>query len=141
MSNADSAREDLQIRQRIADQHAAICRKDVAGVMSHYADDAVIFNVKPPFQTRNRAGWREIWETSLAHFPSSFSTETKDLQIVVSGSLAIAHYLYRFTGLPGKQSWIRNTAAYRNFAGQWLIVHEHYSVPFNPETSKAVFEF
>jgi ketosteroid isomerase-like protein len=39
---------------------------------------------------------------------------------------------------PAMQTWIRNTGGYRRIQGRWQIVHEHCSVPFNPETSKAV---
>jgi ketosteroid isomerase-like protein len=40
--------------------------------------------------------------------------------------------------MPG-QTWIRDTAIYRRNEGKWQIDHEHYSVPFDPETSRAVF--
>jgi len=132
---------EQEIRNGIADKHRAICRKDVDGIMSNYADDAVIFNVKPPFQMSGRHDWQQVWETSLSHFPSSFTIETKNLQVKISGDLAVAHYLYRFAGLPGKQSWIRNTAVYQRRGSHWRMAHEHHSVPFDPETSKAVFEF
>jgi ketosteroid isomerase-like protein len=52
--------------------------------------------------------------------------------------LAVAHYLARFTGLPGEPFWIRVTAVYRRVEGKWKIVHEHSSVPFDPETLRAV---
>ena len=141
MNDETRGRAEQEIRDQIADQQRAICRKDVAGIMAHYADDAVIFNVKPPFQIGGRRDWQQVWQTSLAHFPASFAMETKNLQVAISGDLAVAHYWYRFAGLPGKQSWIRNTAVYRRVGSKWRIVHEHNSVPFDPETSKAVFEF
>lgn len=109
--------------------------------MANYAEDAVIFNVKPPFQIAGRREWEEVWQTSLAHFPATFAMEAKNLQVTIGGDLAVARYLYRFGGLPGKQSWIRNTSIYKRIENGWRIVHEHHSVPFDPETSKAVFEF
>jgi uncharacterized protein YndB with AHSA1/START domain/ketosteroid isomerase-like protein len=130
-----------EIRDLIAQQYSAICRKDVAGIMANYADDAVIFNVRPPFQIAGCSEWEQVWQASLAHFPASFAMEMKNLRVTVSGHLAVAHYWYRFTGLPGKPSWIRNTAIYQRAGSDWRMVHEHHSVPFDPETSKAVFEF
>ena len=106
--------------------------------MAHYAVEVVVFNVKPPFQTRGAKDWRREWETSLSHFTASFGMETHDLAVMVSGDLALAHCQWQFTGLPG-QSWIRDTAIYQRNLGKWQIVHEHDSVPFDPETSKAVF--
>lgn len=44
--------DEARIRQLIADEASAICAKDVDCIMAHYAPDVVIFEVKPPFQTR-----------------------------------------------------------------------------------------
>jgi ketosteroid isomerase-like protein len=139
MRNTDSG-DEAEIRRCMVDQQRAVCAKDVDGIMAHYAAEVVVFNVKPPFQTRGTEDWRRAWETSLAHFPASFAMETRDFSITVRGELALAHYLVRFTGLPGDQTWIRTTAVFERNEGKWLIVHEHNSVPFNPETSRAVFE-
>jgi ketosteroid isomerase-like protein len=132
-----ASRDQAEIRRLIADQQKAVCAKDIGGIMAHYAAEVVVFNVKPPFQTRSAKDWRREWETSLSHFPSSFGTEMRDLTITLSCDLALAHCIWRFTGMPG-QTWIRDTAIYKRKQGKWRIVHEHYSVPFDPET-KAVF--
>jgi len=99
--------------------------------------------VKPPFQTTGADAWRRTWEASLPYFPDSFQTEMRDLSLTVSGDLALAHWLFRFTGMeqdhPVMQTWIRITAGYRRIRGKWQIVHEHASVPFNPQTAQAVF--
>jgi ketosteroid isomerase-like protein len=140
MSNSASAsRYEQEIRQVIADQQSAICQKNIDRILAGYAEEAVVFNVKPPFQIRDQSAWRHEWESSLAHFPASFGCETKDVKIIANGDIAVAHYLYRFTGMPFDPSWIRNTVVYRNLRGRWLIVHEHGSLPFDPETSKVVF--
>ena len=141
MNDEERSSAEQEVRDLIAQLHRAICRKDVAGIMANYANDAVIFNVKPPFQIAGRSDWEQVWRTSLAHFPASFAMETKDLEVQLSGDLAVVHYLYRFSGLPGKQSWIRITGVYQRTGSHWRIVHEHHSVPFDPETSMAVFEF
>ena len=39
-----------------------------------------------------------MWEACLPCFPSSFQTETRDLTIVVNGDVALAYWLWRFTG-------------------------------------------
>ena len=140
-NSALDSRSEQEIRQVIADQQRAICQKNIDLIVARYADEAVVFNVKPPFQIRDKSAWRHEWENSLAHFPASFASETKDLKIIANGDMAVAHYLYRFTGLPFDPSWIRNTAVYRKIDGRWLIVHEHGSLPFDPETSKAVFAY
>ena len=45
---------EAEIRQLIADQQLAICTKDINQIMSRYAIEAVFFDVKPPFQTKQK---------------------------------------------------------------------------------------
>ncbi|MBW4597288.1 MAG: nuclear transport factor 2 family protein [Brasilonema angustatum HA4187-MV1] len=133
---------EVQIRQLIADQQRAICAKDVDQIMSRYATEIIVFDVKPPFQTQGKVAWRQVWEECLPCFPNSFEIETRDLKITVSEDLAIAHWLFRFTGTedhPAMQTWMRVTAVCHKNQGNWQILHEHLSIPFDPHTSQAAF--
>jgi ketosteroid isomerase-like protein len=133
---------EAEIRQLISDQQHAICTKDVDQIMSRYANEVIIFDVKPPFQTQGKEAVRQLWEDCLPYFPDSFEMETRDLTITVNDGLATAHWLFRFKGEqdhPAMQMWMRATAVCQKNQGDWQISHEHISVPFNPETSQAVF--
>lgn len=133
---------EAQIRQLIADEQRAICAKDVDQIMSRYATEVVIFDVKPPFQIKGKDAFRQVWEECFPYFPDTFEIETRDLNITVSGTLAVAHWLFRFTGAedhPAMQTWMRVTAVCQKNQDNWQILHEHISVPFDPETSKAAF--
>lgn len=134
---------EAQIRQLIADQQHAICTKNVEQIMSYYANEFIVFNVTPPFQIKGKEAYRQVWEACLPYFPDSFGIETRDLSISVSSELAVAHWLSHFTGMKpnhsAMQTWMRITAVYQKNQGNWQIVHEHNSVPFDPETSQAAF--
>lgn len=133
---------EAQIRQLIADQQQAICTKNVDQIMSRYTAEVIIFDVIPPFQTKGKAAIRQTWEACLPCFPDSFEMETRDLTIIVNDNLAVAHWLFRFTAQedhPAMQTWIRVTAVCQKHQDNWQIVHEHPSVPFDPETSQAAF--
>jgi len=134
--------DEAQIQQLIADQQRAICTKDVDQIMTRYAAEAIVFDVKPPFQTKGQEAVRHTWEACLPYFPDSFEIETRDLNITANDDLAAAHWLFRFIGTvdhPAMQTWMRVTAVCRKNGGNWKILHEHISVPFDPETSKAAF--
>lgn len=134
---------EAQIRQLIAAQQRAICTKNLEQIMSHYASEVIVFDVKLPFQTKGKKPFRQVWKTSLPCMPASSGTETWDLSINVSGGLGLAHWISRFTGIdpdhPAAQMWLRVTAGYQRYEDGWQIVHEHVSVPFDPETAQAVF--
>ncbi|ACC80737.1 YybH family protein [Nostoc punctiforme] len=132
-----------QIRQLIADQQEAICAKDVARIVSNYATEVIIFDIKPPFQTHGKEALRQVWSECLPYFPDSFEIETRDLNITVNDDLAVAHWLSHFTSIevdhPAMQTWMRITAVCQRHQDEWQILHEHISVPFDPHTSQAVF--
>jgi len=96
-----STHDESQIHQLIEAQARAISVKDVDAVMAPYAADAVIFDCKPPFQTRGADAWRRIWEECLPYFPASFGIERRDVRIIVNGDMAVA------TGSSASQGWQR----------------------------------
>lgn len=141
-NTATGTASEVEIRQLISNQQRAICAKDIDQIMSRYTPEAVIFDVKPPFQTKGKDAIRQLWEDALPCFPDSFAMETRDLTIIMNDNLATAHWLFRFQGQPdhpATQMWMRATAVCQKNQGNWQILHEHVSVPLNPETSQAVF--
>uniref|UniRef100_A0A832M3J9 DUF4440 domain-containing protein n=1 Tax=Oscillatoriales cyanobacterium SpSt-402 TaxID=2282168 RepID=A0A832M3J9_9CYAN len=133
--------QEAEIRQLVAAQQRAICTKDVEQIMSRYANEIVIFDVKPPFQTQGKEAVRQLWEDCLPFFPDASEMETRDLTITTNDEIATAHWLFRLKGEqdhPAMQMWMRATAVCQKRQGTWQILHEHISVPFNPETSQGV---
>lgn len=133
---------EVEIRQLIADQQHAICSKDLDQIMARYADGIIIFDVKPPFQTKGREAVRQLWDEALPCFPESLEMETRDLTITVNDNLATAHWLFHFKSgqsHPATQMWMRATAVCQKQQGTWKILHEHISVPFDPSNAQAVF--
>ncbi len=127
----------------IAELFRAISSKDLDRLLALYAPEAVAFDVKPPLQIKGAANWRAQWAECMPYLPDGFTVETRDLTVMVSHDLALAHWLWHFVGMPlehpASQTWMRATSGYRKVGGLWKIVHEHHSVPFDPMTSQAVF--
>lgn len=133
--------QEAEIRQLVAAQQRAICTKDLDQIMSRYANEIVIFDVKPPIQTKGKEAVRQLWEDCLPYFPESFGMETQHLTVTVNDNLATAHWLFHLTGEqdhPATQMWMRATAVCQQKDGKWQILHEHISVPFYPATNQAI---
>ncbi len=134
--------DEVQIQQLIINQSNAICTKDVSRIMANYADDVVLFDVKPPFQIKGKEALHQMWENCLPYMPTASGTEKRDLRMMVSGDLAIAHWIFRFTGIEHNHAaaamWFRVTTSCQRRNDKWQIVHEHLSFPFDPETSQAI---
>lgn len=136
------AGEKAEIRQLIHDFFTALEAKNIERMLSFYASEAIMFDVKAPFQTKGAIAWKHTWEACIDYFPETFKVETKDMHISANENLAFSHYLFRFTTKqdhPAAQTWMRATGCYKKVQGKWKILHEHASVPFNPHTLQAQF--
>ena len=127
------------IRELIDDWSKALCEKNLDRLMSHYSSDVVVFDIKPPLSIKGVEQWRKQWELCFPHFPSSFEIEFKDLIVHVDGNVAFAFWNWRFNGDFPMKTWFRATVGFKRENDRWLIVHEHASLPFDPQTSKVVF--
>jgi ketosteroid isomerase-like protein len=134
--------EKAEIRQLIRDFFAALEAKNIDRMLTFYTAEAIMYDVKLPFQTKGAIAWRHTWEACIDYFPETFAVETTDMHIQANEHIAFAHYLFRFTTKvdhPAAQTWMRATSCYKKISGKWKIVHEHGSVPFNPHTLQAMF--
>lgn len=143
ITEAAPTKNEALIRNLITAWQNALCARDLDRLMSLYAGDVTLFDVKPPFQTQGATAVRQLWEECLPCFPDTFSFETRDLHIFAGEDVALAHWLFRLTGPdehhPALQTWMRVTVGYEKRDGHWQIIHDHVSVPFDPETSLAAF--
>ncbi len=83
-----------------------------------------------------RAARANIARTSSAGSHRSkvrFGFEFKDLRIAPGEGAAFCHYLALVSGArPGGRTsgyWVRGTTCFEQRDGQWLVTHEHISMP------------
>ncbi len=133
--------DEAEIRGMIANWSAALEAKDVDGLTAHYLPDTVLFDAIPPYKTVGKDAIRAVWESCLPYFPAQFKSEHRDVNVHVSGDLAVVHAVHHMIPTPADdptgQTWIRVTVCYRRIDGQWKVVHEHVSIPFNPMDNQA----
>jgi ketosteroid isomerase-like protein len=80
-------------------------------------------------------------EQWFASFHGPIGYETRDVRVTAGDDVAFAHFTYRVSGTlaSGEElgMWNRATLCFRKIDGKWRIMHEHDSVPFDPETGLA----
>jgi uncharacterized protein (TIGR02246 family) len=131
-----TAQDEADIRRLIAAWSRALEAKDIGGLTADYAPDAVLFDAIPPYKTVGVNNIRKVWHSCLPYFPDEFKSEHRDITVHVDGDVAFVHCLHHFVPTPADHpsgmTWMRVTACYRRIQGQWKVVHEHVSIPFNP---------
>lgn len=121
------------LRQMIADWSAAARRRDYDGVLAHHAPDILMFDVPPPFQSEGLEAYRRTWDLFFGSMADPPRFDFSNVRVTVGENLAFAtahgRCLYKqeagsVTDLP-----FRLTMCFQKRGGEWLIVHEHHSVP------------
>ena len=136
------AKDEADIRALEGRFVAAFKAKDVNAIMACYVADPnmVVFDVGTPRQFNGAVGYKKDWESYLAAYPGPWDNTISDLEVVTGGDVGYGHNVQTasFTDKDGKKmdSIVRVTDGYKKVNGQWLIAHEHVSVPIDMATMK-----
>lgn len=131
--------EETRIRAVLEGHARALHERNAARAVSHYAPDAVLFDVAPPLRQQRRDlgalldEWFATWKGPVGY-------EGRDLRIVVGAGVAFSTSLQRLHGerTDGERTdvWLRATYGFRKDGGDWVIAAEHLSVPFYMDGSE-----
>ena len=125
-------------------QSEAMRTKDIDRLMSLYSPDVIYFDVVPPLQYAGAAALRSRFLEWFDGWKGSFGMEVRDLNILASEDIAVAHWLSRASGTltSGQKagSWVRATSCCQWSNQRWLITHEHISWPVDLNSRSAVMD-
>jgi uncharacterized protein (TIGR02246 family) len=129
----DESADETAIRKLIEEWAAAVRRKDMEGILRNQAQDIVMFDVPPPFESRGREAYAATWGTFFRCAPEPVVFDIRRLEIFAGDEVAFAVALMRCvdTKPDGRDVDLdfRLTVGLRKRAGRWTVVHEHHSVP------------
>jgi len=125
--------EDASVRERVETLAQAIRDKDVDALMTHYAPDVIVYDVMPPLDVQGAAAYRKNFERWFASMEGPIGYEMTDMRLSMSESHAMCHCKSHITGTRknGEKAdyWVRVTTFLQQANGQWLVGHEHVSMP------------
>lgn len=114
--------------------------KDLDGLMSNIADDIVSYEHDAPLQHTGVDSVREVCKQGLETSSGQVGWDVPDLTVIARGDIAVAWGLNRMTAeAPDGQlaeSWSRGTRVFQQRNGQWMLIHQHHSYPYNPTTGE-----
>lgn len=123
---------------------AAFNAGDVDSIMQNYIPDKsfVLFDVVPREEYLGADIYRAAWVDMFSRFKGRPKITIMDLGIVVDGNAGFGYSFMRVTGTDKQghpvDRTVRVTDGYRKVSGNWLIAHEHISVPVDFATGKLV---
>ncbi|HVJ14174.1 MAG TPA: nuclear transport factor 2 family protein [Polyangiaceae bacterium] len=138
-----SGRSEEAAIERVIDQMVlAIRTGNVEALISLCAPEIATFDMVPPLRHDGREALRKLWADALAAYERPLDYEVNQLEIIAGSDVAICRSLNRFggsrKGADPVVNWLCSTICLRKIDGQWKIVHEHTSVPFDMRSGKAL---
>ncbi len=135
---------EADVRKLIESWEKAASAGNLEAIMSHYAPEVIAYDAIMALQFKGIEAYRKHWQMCLSMCSGPMTFKMHDLHIGAGDDIAFSHSLNNCGGTDkeGKShsSWMRVSSAYRQTNGQWRIVHEHFSAPFDPESGKALFD-
>lgn len=137
-----SSEHEEAIRQLVQERVDAVRAKDVGPLVARPVDDVVLFDALPPLMSRGRASLNGTTQSWFDGYASDIGYEVSDLEIRADDRLGFCSFAYHVSGTlqSGDEvdMWVRATLCCERVEGSWRIVHDHESVPFDPQTGQAV---
>ena len=131
------------IRTLEASFAAAVRAKDIDKIMAKYtvSEVLVVFDVNSPRQYTGWQACKEHWQKFLAVCKDAPTMRISELRIYGGAGYAYSHSIQHFACTTQQDKKLdlilRVTDGYANFGGDWLIAHEHVSVPVDLTTGQA----
>jgi ketosteroid isomerase-like protein len=122
----------------------AVNRSDLQGIADCYSNDILAFDAAQTLEFPGKAAYMQHWENCLVMMGSNhnFNITTRQ-QFVDHRSAFVSGLAYcSCTTEDGQEqgAWTRFTQTLLCTDGEWAIVHEHFSMPFDMATGKALME-
>ena len=140
-SGADGGTAEHELRDLHERWFEATAAKDLDALMASIDEHVVSYEHEAPLQLTTLAGVREACARGLEAGGESVEWTVPDLRILVRDDLAVTWGLNRVRGDgpdgTAFEMWSRGTRVFRKRDGRWTMVHQHLSVPLDPETGAA----
>ena len=121
------------LRRRIDALAQAIRAKSLDQLLTFYDRDVEVFDVRASLNVPGAAAYRNNLEQWFESFEGPLGFELHNLRIAAGEGAGFCHYLALVTGARpgGRRSgyWVRGTTCFERREGEWLVTHEHISMP------------
>ncbi|MEV5750861.1 nuclear transport factor 2 family protein [Actinoallomurus sp. NPDC052308] len=134
--------DEAKIKQHVEKIIEGIRAKDLEGLERLYSTDVVSFDIDPPLQHVGVAAKLKNWANVFTFF-QEVNYEVRDLAVTAGEDVAFGHGFGRLSGTLKNGTatggmWVRATFCFRKIDGDWSIVHDQISVPFDIASGKGV---
>jgi ketosteroid isomerase-like protein len=117
----------VEVKQIIIDWARAISRGERKAILAHHADDLLMFDF--PSKVEGLAAYDETWDFFYDKPNGPITFEPRDIAVTAGDKVAFATCEIHCDGTSAGPLDLRLTVGLEKRNGEWLITHEHHSVP------------
>lgn len=125
------AQDERAVRERIESWARAVSAGDRKGILAHHGDDLLMFDF--PSIVNGLAAYDRTWDFFYADPRGPISFVPRDIEVTASDDVAFASCQVHCDGTSAGPLDFRLTTGLRKIDGEWVIIHEHHSVPTTEE--------
>jgi ketosteroid isomerase-like protein len=122
-----------QVRATIDEWTLAVRNEDFGGVLKNHDPNIVMFDLPYPLQSKGIDEYKKTWELFFSWSKQSRVFDIVEMEIKANEHLAFCYGLMRCAGTSKESNreefTFRLTLGLVKKNGQWLICHEHHSLP------------
>jgi ketosteroid isomerase-like protein len=124
---------EAAIRELVENWAQAVRTKNLDGILINHSPEMLMFDVPPPVQFRGIEAYKRTWDRFFSWFRDSGVFDITEMNITAGEDVAFVAALMRCAGTEanGERTELefRLTIGLRKIGAQWIIMHEHHSIP------------
>ena len=124
-------KDEGAIRELIEKWSKAVRNKNLDGILANHSPDILMFDVPPPIQSKGIDAYKKTWDLFFDWSPDKPIFEIQEMNITAGNDVAFVTALMRCAGKTENENGLdfRLTVGLRKIGEEWLVTHEHHSVP------------
>jgi len=124
-------KDEAAIRDLIEQWAKAVRNKNIDRILANHSPDILMFDVPPPIQSKGIDAYRKTWDLFFDWSRDDPAFDIQEMNITAGNDVAFVTALMRCAGKTENENGLdfRLTVGLRKIDDQWIIMHEHHSIP------------
>jgi ketosteroid isomerase-like protein len=132
-ANSTRTTDEAAIGELIENWARAVRAKNLDGILANHSQEILMFDVPPPIQSKGIEAYKKTWDLFFSWSNDPVVFDIGEMNIITGRDVAFVTALMRCAGTEANGERIdlefRLTTGLRKIGGQWIIMHEHHSIP------------
>ena len=133
MSEDRKRTDEATIRELVEKWASAVRARDLQGILANHSPDILMFDVPPPLASKGLEAYAKTWDLFYSWSDDPVIFDIKSMDITAGSDVAFVAALMRCAGTEKSGERIelefRLTIGLRKIGQQWMVLHEHHSIP------------